>query len=309
MNDNFGFTLIKFLKGLLCMTFLLCLLLRSHKLQAQQADSMQLQPQRLKAIGYSSAAAYTGLWIGLYKLWYADQPRTHFHFFNDNRQWNMMDKLGHSYSAFHLSRSGSEALKWAGMSTKKAAVYGSLSGFLWMLPIEIMDGYATEYGASWGDLAANGFGSMLYAGQQLLWQEIRIKPKFSFYPSSIAHLRPNVLGNHLPAQILKDYNGQTYWLSADLHTFLPKGNQFPRWINISLGYGAENMVYGHPEANRLAGHHSFKQFLIGPDFDFSTIRTNKKAVKFLLFLLDGIRLPAPALELNKNGIRFHAVYF
>ena len=40
--------------------------------------------------------------------------------------------------------------------------------------------------------------------------------------------------------MLKDYNGQTYWLSANLKSFFKKSN-VPTWLNISVGYGAEGM--------------------------------------------------------------------
>jgi hypothetical protein len=45
----------------------------------------------------------------------------------------------------------------------------------------------------------------------------RITPKFSFHTTQYAQYRPNVLGSSLAEQILKDYNGQTYWLSVNLH--------------------------------------------------------------------------------------------
>lgn len=291
-------------------TALLVLLLGAGSpLKGQQADSSQLQQRRLKPLLIGSAAGYSALQLGLYQLWYAQQPQTRFHFFNDTPQWMGVDKAGHSYSSFHLSRISAEALQWSGMPAKKAHLLGSLSGFLLMAPVELMDGFAAGYGASWGDLAANGVGSLLYGSQQLWWNETRIRPKFSFHPTPFAAQRPSLLGDSFPSQLLKDYNGQTYWLSVDIKKFLPEQSRYPAWLNLAFGYGTHGMVYARPEQSREAGFQPLAQFYLSPDINFSQLKSKNKLLRLLLFVLDGIHLPAPALELNKNSIRFHPVYF
>jgi hypothetical protein len=51
-------------------------------------------------------------------------------------------------------------------------------------------------------------------------------------------------------QMLKDYNGQTYWLSVNLHSFY-KGSKIPKWLNLAIGYGANGMLTGNGENNGL----------------------------------------------------------
>jgi hypothetical protein len=79
-------------------------------------------------------------------------------------------------------------------------------------------------GAS-GDIIANASGTALFVSQELLWKEQRITPKF--HTTQYAQYRPNVLGSSLAEQMLKDYNGQTYWLSVNLHSFY-KGSKIPK---------------------------------------------------------------------------------
>lgn len=316
---------------LMIYAILAVLVFGSPRLYAQQADSSMLYPaesnlqdlnhqdtlvlpdkqpaNRMKALAYGSAAGYAGMLIGLNALWYTEHAQSSFHFFNDNRQWMGIDKAGHAYSAFHLSRAGSEALRWAGMPEKKASLYGSLGGWLFMLPIEILDGFSSNYGASPGDLAANSAGSILYGGQMLLWQEIRLKPKFSFMPSPFAKERPNVLGHNLPTQLLKDYNGQTHWLSVDIEKFLPAESRFPAWLNLAVGYSSSGMVYAYPRDSRVAGFSPYTRFFLAPDLDLSRLRSKKRIVNWLLFVLDGIHLPAPALEFSQGSLRLHSLYF
>ena len=58
-------------------------------------------------------------------------------------------------------------------------------------------------------------------------------------------------------QVLKDYNGQTYWLSANIWSFNKESN-FPRWLNVAFGYGADGMLYGenNPTNNLLQALHT-----------------------------------------------------
>lgn len=291
--------------GMLLLALLLCFCTA----KSQTADSIQQARKRLKPLLIGSTAGYGALQLGLYHAWYAQQPQSSFHFFNDNRQWMGVDKMGHAYSSFQLSRLSAEALQWSGLPAAKAHLYGSLSGFLLMAPIELMDGFATGYGASWGDLAANGLGSLLYGAQHFWWQESRIKPKFSFHPTPFARERPSLLGDSYATQLLKDYNGQTYWLSVDVKRFLPAQSRYPGWLNLAIGFGTRGMVYAKPEQSREAGYQPTPQLYLSPDINLNHFKSNKKLLRLLLFVLDGIHLPAPALEFNKNRIRLHPVYF
>lgn len=241
-------------------------------------------------------------------VWYSQNSRTHFHFFNDLPEWKQMDKAGHFTTSFQESMLVSYAFKWAGVDSRRAAIYGSLAGFLYQAPVELLDGFSKSYGASVSDLIANTLGSATFLGQELLWQEIRIVPKFSFHTTPLAALRPNVLGKSVNEQILKDYNGQTYWLSFNIHSFV-KNSNIPKWINLSLGYGAQDMVYANDESNIQLRHHPYRQYYLSMDIDFRNMPMRKKWLKAVLYPLNIIHIPFPAMEFNKNGVIFHPVYF
>ena len=205
-----------------------------------------LNKKRLKTLVISEVAIGSAALIGLNQLWYADYPRSNFHFINDNAEWLQMDKAGHVFSSYHLGSLGADALKWSGASRKCQLIYGSTLGLAFLTTVEVFDGYSANWGASLGDVAANISGTALYVSQELLWKEQRIVPKFSFHTTPYASARPNVLGSSIQEQILKDYNGQTYWLSANIYSFA-KSTSFPKWLNIAVGYGAEGMITGNDE--------------------------------------------------------------
>jgi hypothetical protein len=284
----------------------LFLFLFGPNLLAQQSDTTyHLNKKRLRTLAVSSATTYSIALIGLNELWYKDADRQSFHFFNDNAEWNQVDKLGHFYSAFYLSHGASKALSWCGIQQQKSNAYGSLTGFLIMLPIEILDGFSTAYGASAGDLLANATGSGFFLLQSSLWNEVRIQPKFSFHPTDYAALRPDVLGDNFSSELLKDYNGQTYWLSFDMDKFI----KFPKWLNLTAGYGSHEMVYAREKENTDAGYNAYRQFYLGLDFDLTAIKTRSKALKSVFAIISMIKLPAPTIEFSSKGTRFHAFYF
>jgi len=268
-----------------------------------QSDSTSKNNNRLKWLIASSAVGYGGSLVALNELWYKDFPKERFHFFNDSKEWKQVDKAGHMYSSYHISRTGYQALKWSGVDKRKSYIYGGLIGVLFMTPIEIMDGYSAEYGASTSDILANITGSALFTFQGLAWGEVRIHPKYSFNRSNLASLRPNILGKTLPEEWLKDYNAQTFWFSVDLHAFQKK---IPKWLNLAVGYGANNMIYANDDSNAANGFKSYRQYYLAFDLDLSHIQSKSWVINTLLFVGDMIHLPAPTLEYNsQNKLKFH----
>ena len=260
----------------------------------------------------SEAAIGTATLVGLNQIWYADYPRSNFHFINDNAEWLQMDKVGHVFSSYHMGRFGADALKWSGSSRKNQLIYGSTLGLAFMSVIEVFDGYSKGWGYSIGDEIANISGAGLYISQELIWKEQRIVPKFSFHTTPYASARPNVLGSSIQEQILKDYNGQTYWLSANIYSF-DKSSSFPKWLNIAVGYGAEGMITGNDEFTNtifLPESKRIRQFYLSLDVDLTKIKTKSHLVKTILTVFNSIKIPAPTFEIRGSGeAKFHFIYF
>ena len=274
------------------------------------SDSLNIQ--RRNAVVVSEAIVSTSVLVGLNQLWYADYPKSNFHFINDNNEWLQMDKMGHVFSSYQLGRFSKEALQWSGVSKKNQLIYGSTLGFAFLSTVEVLDGFSSNWGASLGDVAANASGTVLYVSQELLWDEQRIIPKFSFHTTPYAAVRPNVLGGSLQEQILKDYNGQTYWLSVNVHSFC-KETKIPKWLNLAVGFGAEGMITGNeafvntiflPESKR------YRQFYFSFDADLTKIETKSHFLKTFFSVFNTVKIPSPTFEINGKGtFKFHYIYF
>ncbi|WP_347174729.1 DUF2279 domain-containing protein [Polaribacter uvawellassae] len=288
-------------------------LLFAINLQAQTSSfytkSDTLNIKRRNAVIITKSTLAVGALIGLDKLWYSEHPRSSFHFINDNKQWKQMDKIGHVMTSYYVGKTGMEVLDWAGVSKKNQLIYGATFGFTFLTAVEVLDGFSKKWGASWGDILANASGTGLLIGQEILWEEQRITLKYSFHQTDFAKQRSNVLGDTFLQQALKDYNGQTYWLSANIWSFAKESN-FPKWLNVAFGYGAEGMLYGETSPNNQFSQDPYRQFYLSLDLDLTKIKTKSKFLKTVFSTINFIKIPAPTLEYNSKGnFKFHFLYF
>ncbi len=280
-----------------------------------------LKKNRVKLIAGIHVGAYTGTLFLLSEAWYKNQERTPFHTFNDTKEWLQVDKAGHAWTAYNIAKYSNNLWLWAGVPTKKAVWFGGISSIGYQTILEYLDGHSEKWGWSWADMGANVFGSSLYVAQQLKWKDQRIQLKFSShrinYNDDLERRANDLFGRSVQERILKDYNGQSYWLSANVGSFLPKVT-VPAWLNIAVGYGAKGVWGGfenkgyNKDGSLIFDRTDIKrqrQWYLSPDVDFTKIHTNKKGVKTVFSLLNMIKFPAPSLELSGGKLKGHVVFF
>lgn len=260
----------------------------------------------LHKIFAAQTVLYAGTLVGLNKAWYKNSMHN-FSFKDDSHEWNQIDKIGHAYTSYQIARHNAALYRLTGISEKQAIIYGAIAGVMFQTPIEILDGFAPEYGFSMGDMAANIAGPVLFAGQHLLWNETRIHPKFSFHATNLSRVRPELLGSSWSEKWLKDYNGQTYWFSGSPGSFTD--SRWPKWLCFSVGYGIHNMVAGEAWKSREMGYSPYRQYYISMDIDFTKIPTRSKFLKTVAFLLNNVKVPFPAVEFSKHGVKLQPLYF
>lgn len=298
------------------LAFLLIFSIISTNAQITDNDSIRKVKRNVGIVLGTEATLYAGSMTGLYYLWYAGYPQSSFHFYNDNAEWLQMDKVGHATAAYHVGFIGYEALRLAGWDEKRSLLYGGPLGFVFLSTVEIFDGFSKGWGFSWGDMAANALGAGLFMGQQALWHEQRISMKYSYHHTQFPQYRPDLLGSNLPERMLKDYNGQTLWLSFNIKSLMLRDNsRFPAWINIAFGYSADGMTGAFfntdvHNGNPIPEYKRTRQFILSPDIDLTRIPTNNKFLKTTLKVLSFIKIPMPAMMLDSQGdFSWHWLYF
>ncbi len=311
--NNFGRTLLYFRQMNRLILFFLVLLFPPFSWGQQASffsNSDSLSRNRL--IG--SVSLVGGTWISgtlaLSQIWYSDFQKTSFHTFDDSREWLQMDKVGHIYTAAHLSEANYRLFKWTGLSDRKSVLLGSGIGFGFQTTLEFLDGKNADWGFSWYDMAANGLGTGLFLSQQLVWGEQRFVMKFTSHLTEYAAVRPNVLGSTLPERLLKDYNGQSYWLSFSPKKFTDKW-PLPSWICFSFGYSVNEKLSGsldyYVTNDRI--YQASRQYLFSLDLDTRELPIKRKWLRAILRPLHYVKIPFPTLILDKNGVSGQLLYF
>lgn len=286
-------------------------------------SALKLQNKsRTKLLIAGTAVAYGATMAILYQEWYRYYPQSSFHFINDNAEYFQMDKMSHVWATYTISRLAASSWRWAGKSHKKSAWIGGITGLAFQTIAEGFDGFSDNWGFSSGDMFANIMGSASFVTQELLWKEQRIQIKYSVHAndySSSQQLNDRInqyYGRGPMSRIIKDYNGQTYWLSANLKSFFPHSN-LPAWLNFSFGHGAENMYGGEEniwtDAN---GNHinrtdiiRYRRLHFAPDVDLTKIKTKSKFLKTLFFTLNTFKFPAPSIEFSQGTVKWNWIMF
>ena len=266
---------------------------------------------------------YTGSTFALYDAWYKDYPSKGFHLYDDLGEWRGVDKAGHIFSGYFQSEWAYKTWLWTGMGEQRAVWTGVATGFLAMTTLEVMDGFSSEWGFSIGDFGANLIGIGGFAWQQSAWGEQRIRMKTSSaaidyqerYGDALYQQRANELfGTGIFTRYLKDYNAQTTWISANIHSFFPDTG-FPKWLNVAVGYGAGNMFGGYTNQIPLLDgsidkHKRYSQFFISLDADLSKVDTSSPFLRTLLDIANVLKMPFSTIEINTLGeVKFYAFRF
>jgi hypothetical protein len=268
---------------------------------AQGADSLHVRKGVTHALLGSSAV---GSIVALNQVWYAPYSTEKFHFFNDSEQWMQMDKFGHAFTGYLITNELNRVHYWA--AGKRQPWVGAVYAMSYLSALEIMDGFSSGWGFSGSDMLANGLGVGLAFSQDHFFNQQLIIPKFSFSRSSYAVVRPEILGSTFAEQLLKDYNGQTYWVSLPIASFLNIPKRLT-WICISLGYGCDAKLVG--SQNTWNGYNARRQVYLSLDIDCSSLAPRHPKLNKVLTHLNCIKVPFPSLEFSSDKTRFHWISF
>ncbi len=292
--------------------FFFYLVLHSGLVSAQ-ADTTKLNKKRFVPVLASASVAYTGSMIALGTAWYDDFGK--FHFFNDNDGWGYMDKLGHVTTSYHIGRLATGIFNWTGLPHKKSIWYGGLSGFVYLTSVEMFDGFSEDWGFSPGDAASNALGSGLFIAQEIHWGEQKILTKWSYHNTPFARYRPELLGEGTE-KWLKDYNGQTYWLSMNLRSLSNDKINLPDWFNLAIGYSIEGYTGANrnPEMNgdgeSIPNFRRYGQIYLAPDIDFSRLIKKNNFWRHALTSVNFLKAPLPGVSYSPvEGWGIHWVVF
>ena len=250
---------------------------------------------KLYALSGGMLGAIIGIHIYQQNGWWRDN-RAPFHFREDLVYGLGVDKIGHFYGASLLTFAISSAVRSANVSETHSLTIGAAGALLFQTYIEVEDGFS-EWGFDRVDFAADVAG----AGWPLLQHAYpslqNFQLKLSYVPSPLLD-NPGGVGfkgqKHL---IIDDYEGQTFWLSANVHALLPSSleSYWPDFLWMAVGYGARDIAIPHQDP--------YSVLYLSLDYDVTKLIPQRTGfLKFLSNTLNFIHLPAPAVRLSPSAV-------
>jgi len=225
-------------------------------------SDMDIDPGRLAASIAIVSGSIIGVHIIQYNSWWKDQ-RGDFHLYDDPDYEKNFDKYGHTFGGYVGSFFFDEAYSWAGFNKDQSVLLGAASSLLFELYVEIEDGFAHDWGFSQGDLKADMAGAAFYVARNTIPFMKNFDYKWCYIPAP-----KNSDPNAHDVNIIDDYQGQSYWVTANINGLLPRSMQgvVPEWLNLAFGVGGYSL-----DAPTVPGDDPYKdrklEYCIGIDYE------------------------------------------
>lgn len=240
----------------------------------------------------------------------------HFRIIEDGDYALYSDKIGHFYGAYFAGYNYSEMLMWSGFSKESATITGAIMGLTYSTYVEVMDGFAKDWGFSPSDFYSDVAGFGFFMLQHYVPWFQNITPKFQYIPADWHGEK-----KRSPSEFfIDDYSSQGLFFSINVHNILPDNlkQYWVPWLQLSVGYAARNLcnpsdpnsscdpVYSTKYSDFVAGS---PRFIIGLDYDLVKLLPDGPPIwNWLRQTLNFIKLPAPAIEISERGTKFMLMY-
>lgn len=239
--------------------------------------------------------------------------RGKFHIAEDNDYALFTDKAGHFYGSFLTSYALTHSLLECGFNYDWAIAIGTFLGLGYSTYVEILDGFAVEWGFSPSDFYSDLAGGLFFLGYSYIPFIQNFTPKFMYFP-------PRWFNSHsrVPSTMfIDDYSAHTLWLSFNVYNVLPEGlkKYWPRWLEISFGYAARNLCGGtnsrcDPSVSEPVSKNAWgnRKYIIALDYDLVKLLPDGPPFwNWLKQSLNFFKLPSPAIEFG-SPTRFYLLY-
>ncbi len=260
-------------------------------------DTSDVKPVRLAVVSGVTLGTVIPVHIYQQRAWWQG-ARAPFRFENDWVYALNVDKLGHMYAGYILSRTFNYMLQWSGFSEHTSTFYGSAIGLSYQMYVEVEDGFHRVYGFSPGDAFFNIIGATIPLAQWTFPVLRNFALKYSYWPSPIYR---SELASGQGKAFLDDYQGTTVWLAVDPHFMMGKeaSDALPSWLGLAFGVGARNL-------DESGGGR--RQATLAIDYNLSKIATESDFLRALFTLLDYIHFPSPGIRLDGKRVVFGVFY-
>ncbi len=271
----------------------------SSQIDSSFDTTSQINYTRLSIVGGLLLGGMTAIHIFEQNGWWKNN-RTSFHFREDLRYSQNVDKAGHFYGASAMAFVISKSIETCNVLEENALFIGCGGGLLFQTFLEVEDGFS-RWGFDRVDFSADVGGAAYPILQYYIPVFKNFNIKYSYHPVNFN--KPGTAS--YPGQkrlISDDYEGQTLWLSVKMKNLIPKSIQplWPKWLGIAVGYGVRD----------IDTNHDYPVFFLAPDLDFSNIIPHDTwFLRTLGEALDHFHFPLPAVRFSRHAPIWYGIYF
>ena len=227
-----------------------------------------------------------GSLISSYNDWWKDNSRS-FHFIREGlfSDYSLgVDKLGHAYTSSFFFHAFRNVMLWGAFDDATATWWAAGTSAFFALSVEVGDGLSS-YGFSLEDIAFNfaGLGFGLAQTQFPFLENFQFK--WSYVPSG---------GYRWPPRFTDHYDAHTYWLTVNVHAFLPEEARswWPPFLHLAFGYGVDELQ-------------TRREFLVGLDIHLGGFDIENPEMRLLMKTASMYHLPSPAVKITDGkGVQF-----
>ncbi len=265
-------------------------------------ERLRPDKRRLRFIGGVVGVSVAANDIWQQNVWWRDRA-PHFHVQNDALYARNIDKFGHAWTGLIISDAFRGSYGWAGVKPWPSTLIGAASSWLYMFNIEIQDGWGADYGFSPGDVAANSVGAFFPVLQRAVPPLGHVHLKWSYHP---VHVGEQDRATGKTPAFVDDYEGHTYWLTADVNPLLPRSARryWPEWLGVAVGMGVQHLdIYRYGYGNGV------REVYLAPDISLLPLARLGPRWRFGAELFNHIHFPVPAVRLRPGAPVWYGLYF
>lgn len=269
-----------------------------------------INKKRLALVSGVTGAYLSGVYMAHVGPWWSGQKKG-FHVKYDwyKNYWREMDKFGHFYGNIQITRLSAASFRLSGISPRASKWIGFGVSTIFYTALEVTDAGFADWGFSVPDYVANllGAGYPLLQDYQPLMRHFNFKISYwpsRFYNNFDSRPDPRFYRYEPYTYATGDYDGMTFWLSADVDWLLPEKVRplWPDWLNIAVGYGAANLPQSNPDPK-------YREFYLALDYNTDFLPGDNMVMNALRSVLSAIHLPAPSIRWTSQGALSYGFHF
>lgn len=263
---------------------------------------------RFALVSGSLSAAYTGQFLFEKRRWW-DDASARFRFNSQLNYSRNFDKMAHFYATGVQALVNARLLQWSGLTSSRAAFWGSMTSVLAQTHVEIHDGFHTKWGFDWYDQAANVLGATWFYAREHVEPLHRFTLRWTYVPSKMWQSDDN-----RSIMFADDYSGHTYWVSMRIWDLLPPSLQkvWPSFLQVSAGatlneWSEETWARDYP-GGPGPNPEAYVSYHLSVDLDWQALLPQDSwFFRSLSDVLNQIHLPAPAVRVHPHP-KVHLVF-